>query len=106
MAIQAAFAQQSIVRTAVRRKPGAAPERARMKSFNMTVIAQEGCPLYQHPGLGTAVGIMAIGAIFPHRLVFPQERATLFSVALVTGFIDGVLDQQGPPGGAVRIMAI
>ncbi len=60
----------------------------------MAALTQEGAPHHQHGGLGGAVRVVAIPAVFPDGLMFPQIRATLFSMALITGFIDRVLDEN------------
>ena len=71
----------------------------------MTVMAQEGHTLYQHPGLRAAMRIMANRTALPDRLMLDKEWAALFRVALITGFIDRVLGQIAP-GPAMRIVTI
>ena len=59
----------------------------------------------QHAGRGAAVRVMAISAIVPDRLVLPEIRAALFSMALVAGLVDRVLGQVAA-GATVRIVAV
>ena len=49
---------------------------------------------------------MTNGAILRYRLVVPQKRATLFDMALETGFIDRIANQELCTGSAVRVMTI
>jgi hypothetical protein len=51
------------------------------------------------------VRVVAIPAVFPDGLMFPQIRATLFSMALITGFIDRVLDENAT-GATVWVVAV
>ena len=71
----------------------------------MTVLAKERHFLDQHAGLGAAMRVMAIRAIVPDRLVFPQIWAALFRMALVAGLVDRVLGQV-TARPTVRVVAV
>lgn len=49
---------------------------------------------------------MAVQAVIARRRMFPQERPAFLSVAGVTGFVDGVLDELCRRSGAVRVVAV
>ncbi len=49
--------------------------------------------------------IVAIPAVFPDGLMFPQIGAALFRMALITGFIDRVLDEIAA-GTTVRVVTV
>jgi len=68
-------------------------ERGRMIGFTMALLAQERLSHLQHTELVGAVRIVAIGAVFTHRLMLPQEWAAFFRMALITGLRNRVLDQ-------------
>ena len=52
----------------------------------MALIAQEGWPRFQHELRVTAMGSVAVAAVFIHRFMGPYEGTTLFHVALIAGF--------------------
>ena len=72
----------------------------------MALLAKPGFPYGQHARLIGAVGIMAVGAIFPDRLMFPQERTAFFGMTLVTDLVNGVFSQLMRAGGTMGIMTI
>ena len=72
----------------------------------MAFVTQERSSRFQQRSNVGTVRRMAIGAVFCHRLVFPQEWAALFSMAGETGFSHcGFLQQLGS-GRTVRIVAV
>ena len=50
--------------------------------------------------------VVAQGAVFAGRLVFPQERSAFFGMAAVTIFVDRELLQRSRACGSVRVVAI
>ena len=65
----------------------------------------------RHAGLqqlraGGTMRFMAVHAIFHHRRMLKQERATSFRMALVAGLVDRAFDQQLGIGSSMRVMAI
>ena len=61
-----------------------------MARVAMTLLAQERWSCLEHLGDRCAVGIVANGAVFGHRLMVVYERPALFRMALVTGLVDAV----------------
>ena len=47
-----------------------------------------------------------MGAVILHRLVFPQERAALFGMALIAGFVHGRFFEHTGPFSTMGIMAV
>ena len=60
----------------------------------VTFRAHEGRARLQQWRDVRAVRGMAVRAVFGYRLVFPQERTTLFGMATEAGFVDGVFLEQ------------
>ena len=48
---------------------------------------------------------MTVGAIIRRRWMLPQERPAFVGMTFVTGFVNGILDQQFLPRRAMRIVA-
>jgi hypothetical protein len=81
-------------------------ERPGVSRVGMASLAKErGFGVEQLEMVGT-VRLVAIQAVFPDRDVFPEERASLLRVALITLFVDGGLVHQFSFQNAVRIVAI
>ncbi len=72
----------------------------------MTLLAQERHAHFQQIGGHCAVGIVAIGAVFRHRLMVPKEGPALFRVTLETGVIDRVADKITGPRRAMGVVTI
>ena len=105
MAVHALLAQHSLV-TPVRRQPGAAVNATGMEIAEMALLAQVGLPGDQQVLVVRTMRRVTIAAIFLDGGVLPQERTPFFGVAVVALFIDGIADQVGWPGPAVRLVAI
>ncbi len=72
----------------------------------MALVTQErGTRFKQWRDIGT-VRCMAIGAIFRHRLMFPEEGAAFLCMAHEAGFGDRILLEQFWAGRTVWIVAI
>jgi len=72
----------------------------------MAVVTQERHLFFQQTSILRTVRRMAVGAIFTHRLMFPQERAALLGMAVVANFRHAHFFEQLRSGGTVRIVAI
>ena len=105
MAVPAVFSNHALVKsigwnivTAIRR--------GRMKRCRVTLLAQPGCAGHQQVRIVGSMRCMAIGAVFTHRLVFPQERSTFFGMAVIAGFVNRAALQLAGSATAVRVMTI
>ena len=92
MAIQA-VAAHNLLRCADWWNTGAAIGGARMETGCVTTLAQPGPAVLQQIFVIGTMRDMAIGAVFGHRLVFPQERPAFLGVAVVAGFVNRRADQ-------------
>jgi uncharacterized protein (DUF849 family) len=90
MTAQALFAQQSLIAT-IGWNTRAAVNTTWVEGGNVALLAHPGLPTFLQEIVIGAMWCMAVGAIFLHRGVFPQEGAALFRVALVAGLVDGAL---------------
>lgn len=80
---------------------------AGMVGIRMTVLAQIGRPHFEEICVRRAMRIVAVGAVFAHRGMFPQERAALLRMATIAGVVDrGGFQQARPFAAAVRIVAL
>ena len=80
---------------------------AGMVEIGMAGLAQIRWPNLQKICLSRTMRIVAVGAIFTHRGVFPQEGTALFRMATITGLIDGGRFQQtGAFASTVRVVAL
>lgn len=104
MAIQAALTEQERGHRACC-KTICTPRNAWMSSLRMTALAQQRCSLGQHAGLIRTVRVVAVPAIFRDRRMFPEKRAALFRMTLVTGFVNGLPLQLRFQVLSVRAMA-
>src|SRR5665647_2807487 len=69
-------------------------------------VTQEGRTRFeQRRDVGTVRG-MAIGAVFGHRLMFPEEGTAFFGMAGEAGFIDRVFLQQLGTGRAMGVVTV
>ncbi len=73
---------------------------------HMAILAQGGCSLDQQFFMTTAVGDVAVAAVFLHWRVFPHEGPSFFSMALIAKVIQGIGREHVIGHGAVGIMAI
>lgn len=105
MAIQAFFTQH-LLGCAVGWNTRSAVHTTRVKLGDVALLAQPRLPANQQVLEIGAMGCMAIGAIFLHRRVFPQERTAFLGMAVIAGLVEGVARQQCRPGAAVWLMAI
>ena len=101
-----ALPAQELLGGTTRRETRAAVECGRVIGLAVALLAQERLPDLQHAGLVGAVRVMAIGAVFRYRLMFPQERTALVGVALIAGLIDRMFLQVGGRRRAMRVMAV
>ena len=77
-----------------------------MSIHDVALLAEPGhADLQQLRACGT-MRVMAVGAIFHHRRMLPQEGPAPFRMTLVAGLVDRAFDQQLGIGSSVRIMAI
>lgn len=72
----------------------------------VTFRAHEGGAGFQQRRDVGAMWFMAVGAVFGDRLMLPQERAALFSMAGEAGLVDGILLEQLGTGRAMRVVAV
>lgn len=75
-----------------------------MPRFNVALLAEPRHSQFQHLLMVGTMGIMAVGTVFQHRRMFPQERPPLFRVTTVANFICCVSFKQLFTGRAVRVM--
>ena len=67
--------------------------RALMRAVVALITQERGTRFQQRRNIGTVRG-MAIGAVFRHRLMLPQEGAAFFGVAGEAGFVNRGLLQH------------
>ena len=72
----------------------------------VALLAEERGPRFQQIGVGRAVRVVTVRAVFGHRLVIEDERSALLHVAGVAGVDDGIADQQLDSGGAMRVVGV
>lgn len=72
----------------------------------VALITQERRTGFEHRRHIGAVRVMAAGAVFSNRLMFPQEGPALIGMALVAGLVDRVFLQVGRCRSPVRVMAV
>jgi len=72
----------------------------------MAFLTQEGLFLFQQSNIHGSVRVVTQGAIFPNGLMFPQEGAALFGVAVIARVGYPNFFEQLWTGGPVGIMAI
>lgn len=72
----------------------------------VTFRAHKRCAGFQQRRDVGAVRLMAVGAILRYRLMLPQERPALFSVAGKAGLVQGVPFEQFRPGRAMWVVAV
>ena len=77
-----------------------------MLRIAMTLGAESRVGNFEQAIVNRAMGLVAVGTIFPNRWVFVQERPAPFRVAEVTGFIDARLFELRRVGSSVRVMAV
>ena len=90
-----ALACQYLRRCALWRYAGSAVGDAWMVPGVVALLTQPGAATVEQWRVVRTVWLVADAAILAYRLVFPQERSTFFSMALVAGFVNGVVDQAG-----------
>ena len=73
---------------------------------SMTLLAQLGARSVQQGHMVGTVYAVAQRAVLAGRIVLPQERAALVSMAGVAVLVDAVLLQRCRSGGAVGVVAI
>ncbi len=83
-----------------------AARRTRMKRRGMAFLAHLGATPLQHAPMWRTVGIMAIQAAFPNRVMFPDEGSPKFRMTGITGLIHGAGKQIPLDGTAVRIVTV
>lgn len=59
-----------------------------MSIIGMTLLAELRDALLDERVIHTAVGIVASGAVFGHRSMFPQERTAFFRMAAIASVIN------------------
>lgn len=107
VAIQTRLAQQiPLRRRRAARQVIAFVQRTGMLRRHMTRLAKIRHLLLQHRHLIGPVRIVAVATVFPHRRMFPNHRAALFLVAVVTSFVDGRRLELARSRAAMRIVAI
>ena len=74
---------------------------ARMPGLRVTTLAEQWPSLGQHTGMVRSMRCVAQAAVFTDRRMFPQERAALLGVALVTGVVQRLPDEIRCDGIAV-----
>src|SRR5665647_1412804 len=72
----------------------------------MALLAKQRRTGLEHGRNRSAMHVVAIGAVFGHRIMLVHKRAAFFSVAGVAGVIDAVALEQLGAGRAMRVMAI
>lgn len=72
----------------------------------VTFVTQEGGDRFQQRREVGTVRRMAIGAVFGHRLMFPEEGAAFFRMASVASLNDRIFLKQFGSGRAMGIVAI
>ena len=72
---------------------GSQLRRGRMLCRDVALLAEPGHAGLQQLRASGTMRIMAVGAIFHHRRMLPQERAAPFCVTLVAGLVDCLLDE-------------
>ena len=77
-----------------------------MKLAHVALLAQKWRALSQQVAVNRTMRLVTMGAVFSHRLVFPQEGSAFFGVAVVAAFIDGHGMQVGRTGSTVGIVAV
>ena len=71
----------------------------------VALLTQKGSSRLQKGRLSRAVGLVAVAAIFRDRLMFPEERPTVFGVETRAGLVDRAFDETCGRSRAMRRMA-
>ena len=74
--------------------------------WGVATVAQEWRARFQQRFCGRAVRVVAVGAVFIHRLMVMHKRATLFHVAGVAGLNHTIALHEAGAGGTVHVVAI
>ena len=82
------------------------PRADRVTRAHMALGAEPGVCDLEQPVIDGSVGLVAVGAIFKCRRMWPEKRPAPLGMTGVTVFIDAGLFELGRIGGAMRIMAI
>jgi len=77
-----------------------------MAGGDMALLTEEGLFCLEQVVVNRGMGLVAMAAIFLHWLVFKEERAAFFRVALVTGVVEGGLGKSAHGAAAVGRVAI
>ena len=77
-----------------------------MAAIGVALLAQVRRALDQQPSLGGTMRRMAVEAVLTHRLVFPQQRAALFRMAVVADLVDPEFLQQLRTRRTMRVVAV
>src|SRR6185312_9829934 len=72
----------------------------------MALLAQPRSAGLQQRGIVGAVRRVAVGTVFLHRLVAPQERPAPLGMAGITGFVDRVFCHEHGAYGAMWVVAV
>lgn len=101
VAIQAVAAEQVLRCRTVRQAVGSVGE-ALMVRLRMAALAQHRSAQTDHAWIVRAVRVVTVRAILGNRGMLPQVRATLFGVALETGVVERLADEQAVARLSVR----
>ncbi len=77
-----------------------------MSGFRVALLAKEGRPLREEPGMVASVRLMTQRAVLRHRGVLPEIRPALFGVAGETGVVERATDKGEVGRGAMRVVAV
>src|ERR1043166_4590093 len=107
-AVDVGMAVQAAARERVRASAGAGEVRevTAVAGRLMALLAQHGLAHLEQVRRGRAVRVVAVGAVFLHRLVGADERPAFLHVAAVAGVVDGVAQHHDAPDRAVRVVAV
>lgn len=82
------------------------PRRRRVLCVHVALGAEPGVRDLEQPVIDCSVRLVAVGATFKCRGMWPEKRPAPLGMAGVTVFVDAGLLELGRIGGAVRIVAI
>jgi len=102
--IQAAFTQQ-VLRWHVRRQATFVLRNARVTCLRMTALAKQRRSLSEHAGMIRTVRVVAQGAVFRHRRMFPKVRAAHLCMTFMTSLINRLPGKELFCRIAMRTMA-
>ena len=79
---------QLLIHVVIRCSRGNRVERPRMAGVGMTLLAKERCLIDQKRVMSRTVRRVACRAVLGHRSMLKEERASLFSMALIAHIVD------------------